>query len=60
MLEDPIVNEVRKVREEHAKKCGYDLDAIFRDLKALEKESGKRYSRFPPRPAAQVKSARRS
>lgn len=51
MLEDPIVSEVRKAREEHARRFGYDLDAIFRDLKAQEKQSGKRYSRYPPRRA---------
>jgi hypothetical protein len=60
MLEDPIVDEVRKAREEHAKRCGYDLDAIFRDLKAREKESGKRYARYPPRPATPVTPARPS
>lgn len=60
MPEDPIVAEVQKVRQEHAKKHGYDLDAIFRDLKAREKESGKRYWSFPPRPAAMVNLARPS
>ncbi len=33
MWEDPIVNEVRKFREKHAKKCDFDLDKIFSDLK---------------------------
>ena len=30
--EDPIVEEVRAVRDAHAKKFDYDLDAIFKDL----------------------------
>jgi hypothetical protein len=60
MSEDPIVAEVRKVREEHARRFGYDLDAIFRDIKAREKESGKHYSRFPSRPAAPVSLPRPS
>ena len=37
MWEDPIVEEVRKIREEHAAKFKYDLDAIYRDLKEQDK-----------------------
>ena len=32
MWNDPIVEEVRKAREEHAAKFNYDIDAIVRDL----------------------------
>jgi len=49
MLDDPIVAEVRRVRDEHAKRFHYDLDAIFRDLKEKEKSSGRTYVRYPPR-----------
>lgn len=37
-MEDPIVEEVRKLREEHAARFNYDVDAIFEDLKRLERE----------------------
>ena len=60
MIDDPIVEDVRKARDEHAKKFRYDLEAIFQDLKAREKESGKRFSRFPPRPVTPAKSDRSS
>ncbi len=60
MAEDPIVEEVRAARDEHAKKFGYDLEAIFRDLKAKEKETGRRYSRLSPRPVGPAKAARPS
>ena len=40
-MEDPIVEEVRKLREEHAARFNYDVDAIFEDLKKLERESGR-------------------
>ena len=30
-MNDPIVNEVRKYRDEHSKKFNYDLDAIVAD-----------------------------
>ena len=37
---DPIVDEVRRVRDAHAARFDYDLDAIFRDIKEREKKSG--------------------
>ena len=49
MHNDPIVDEVRKLRDAHAAKFDYDLDAIFRDLKAKEKASGRQFVRYPPR-----------
>lgn len=37
---DPIVEEVRKFRDEHARKFNYDLDAICADLMERQKHSG--------------------
>lgn len=51
MWEDPIVKEVRRVREEHSARFGHDLERIYRELKEREKASGRRYVSFPPRPA---------
>ena len=39
-LSDGRVEEVRKLREEHAARFNYDVDAIFDDLKKFEKERG--------------------
>ncbi len=36
MKKDPIVEKVRKQREAHAKKFGYDLKKIYRDFKESE------------------------
>ena len=36
MSEDPIVQEVRRIREEHAARFDDDLKAIFADLKGTE------------------------
>ncbi len=36
--EYPIVEEVRRISEEHSAEFHYDLDAIFADLKRLETE----------------------
>ncbi len=46
---DPIVDEVRRVRDAHAARFNYDLDAIFADIKEQEKNSGLKFVSFPPR-----------
>ena len=51
MWTDPIVAEIRKVREAHAAKFNYDLEAIYRDLKSKERTSGRKYVRSQPRPS---------
>ncbi|MBW3596300.1 MAG: hypothetical protein KY475_03385 [Planctomycetes bacterium] len=48
-MNDPIVDEVRQVRDAHAARFNYDLDAIFRDIKEQEKMSGRNFVSFPPR-----------
>ncbi len=45
---DPIVEEIRKIREEHAARFNYDLDAIFEDWKKSEKASGLPVVNLPP------------
>jgi hypothetical protein len=52
MINDPIVEEVRKVREAHAAKFGYDLRAIYEDLKIQEKKSDRKFVTLPPRYAS--------
>ena len=41
--EDPIVAEVRKVKEQLAAKFNFDVVAMLRDQQAREKTSGRRY-----------------
>jgi hypothetical protein len=48
MKPDPIVEEVRKVREAHAAKFGYDLAAICGDLRGREKNANHPLVRRPP------------
>jgi hypothetical protein len=38
-MEDPIVEKVRRIREEHAASFNYDIDAIYAALKRVEAES---------------------
>lgn len=42
-MNDPIVEEVRRVRDAHAARFNYDLDAIFQDIKEQEKKSGHKF-----------------
>jgi hypothetical protein len=49
MWEDPIVAEIRKIRDEHAAKFNYDIAAICADIRRQEKESGRQYVTYPPR-----------
>ena len=46
---DPIVEEVRKARAAHARKFGYDLEAIVRDLKRHERQGDRQVVSFPPK-----------
>jgi hypothetical protein len=48
MKTDPIVEEIKKFRQEHAKKFNYDFKAIFDDLKKREKNCGHTVVSFPP------------
>ena len=49
MKDDPIVEEIWRIRQEHAAQFNYDLDLIVEDLKAQQRASGRTYVTFPPR-----------
>jgi hypothetical protein len=51
-MNDPIVQEVRKYRDEHAKKFNYNLDAICSDLIARQQNS--------PNPVVSLKKTRQT
>lgn len=44
-MTDPIVDEVRKYRDEHARKFNYDLDAICADLIEKQEKRGQKTRR---------------
>ena len=48
-MKDPIVEEVRRARDAHAKQFNYDLDAICEDLRKREKASGQPTVSLPPK-----------
>ena len=49
MKQDPIVQEIRDIREAHAAEFDYDLNAIYKDIKQREQKSDRSYVIFPPR-----------
>ena len=52
--QDPIVEEVRAIREAYAARFQYDLQAIYQELKEQERLHGWQTVSFPPRPAKLV------
>jgi len=45
MYDDPIVDEVRRIRENLAEKHNFDIGAIFKDLRRRQTELGTRLVR---------------
>ena len=49
MQPDPIVEEVRKARDEYAKRFNYDLDEICRDLREKQRRGKRSVISLPPK-----------
>lgn len=49
MWKDPIVEEVRAIRDRYARQFDYDIEAIYRDLKEQEANSGRAFVSLPPK-----------
>ena len=47
---DPIIEEIRKIREAHAASFDYDVKRITRDFQEQEKESSRKIVLPPPKP----------
>jgi hypothetical protein len=48
-MKDPIVEEVRKHRQEHTKKCHGELSEICADLRRVQETSGHEVVRLAPK-----------
>lgn len=57
MWEDPIVSEVRHIREQLAGQFNFDLHAIFADLRERQTSLGSRLVRRPKRAKAEQAAA---
>lgn len=49
MWNDPIVEEVRKIRDAHAREFNYDLHAICEDIRKQERRSRRKLVTLPPK-----------
>ncbi len=55
MKKETILEEIRRIRDEHAKQFNYDLDAIFADIQRHQaelKKQGWKFVRAPRRRAS--------
>jgi hypothetical protein len=48
-MKDPIVEEIRNIRDAHAAKFQFDLHAICKDLRKQEQTCGHPVVSFPPK-----------
>ncbi len=55
MFVDPIVEEVRAVREAHARRFDLDLRRIAEDLRQSEKAAGRESMTLPPKRPVDIK-----
>ena len=46
---DPIITEVRAIRDEYAARFDYDVGKIFWDIHDRQKASGRKYVWYPAR-----------
>jgi hypothetical protein len=54
MWKDPIVEEIRKYRDEYAGKISYDLHVICQDLRKKQGQAGRRVVSLSPKPAKRI------
>jgi hypothetical protein len=49
MWEDEILEQIHRIREEHAKSFDYDMKAICEDWRKRQAESGKKFVTLTPK-----------
>lgn len=57
MFKDPIVEEVRTIRQKHAARFNYDIKKIAEDLNKKQKQAGRKIVSYPPKPVTLKKIA---
>ena len=51
MHEDPIIEEVRRIRQEYSGRFNYDLNEMMEDLRKLEQRHPDKLVSYRPKPA---------
>ena len=54
---DPIVDEVRAIRDAIAKEFDYDIEKLAQAIKAHETQSGQEFVRLPPKKVTVARKA---
>jgi hypothetical protein len=49
MLQDEVLEEIHRIREEYSRSFNHDLKAIFADLQKQQAESGREIVRLSPK-----------
>ena len=49
MWQDPIVEEIRRIRHEQSARFNYDVRAIIEDARKRQQEGGRKVVMLPPR-----------
>ena len=49
MWQDPIVEEIRRYRQEYAARFNYDIKAICRGVRERQEKSGRKVVSLPPK-----------
>jgi hypothetical protein len=57
MRNDPVVDEIRRIRHAYAKRFGFDLRAMAADLCRKEQAHPDRLVSFDPKPARRLQTA---
>jgi len=54
MWKDPIIEEIRQLREQYASQFNHDFERIFQDIQKRQMQEGKTLVRFPPRRPSRI------
>jgi len=57
MQNDPVVDEVRRIRHAYAERFGFDLRAMVADLRRKEQDHPDRLVSFDPKPVRRMQTA---
>ena len=49
MWKDPVVEEIREIRDAYARRFNYDIEAICRDLREQEAKGDREVVTLPPK-----------
>lgn len=51
---DPVVEEIRRNRDEYARRFNYNIRAICRDIREKQRKSGRPVVKLQPRPVKRI------